>query len=98
MHKFEIGALLDLIQRHRVTIAALVPPLVIALAKNPTVNSYDLSSVRFVLSGAAPLGKELQDSLRRRLPQAILGQVLSLSLLIFYSVLRPLLFEFTLLI
>ncbi|CAA7027807.1 unnamed protein product [Microthlaspi erraticum] len=74
MHKFEIGALLDLIQRHRVTIAALVPPLVITLAKNPTVNSYDLSSVRLVLSGAAPLGKDLQDNLRRRLPQAVLGQ------------------------
>ncbi|ESQ38855.1 hypothetical protein EUTSA_v10022462mg [Eutrema salsugineum] len=74
MHKFEIGALLDLIQRHKVTIAALVPPLVIALAKNPTVNSYDLSSVRLVLSGAAPLGKDLQDNLRRRLPQAVLGQ------------------------
>ncbi|KAL1217186.1 4-coumarate--CoA ligase 3 [Cardamine amara subsp. amara] len=74
MHKFEIGALLDLIQRHRVTMAALVPPLVIALAKNPAVNSYDLSSVRLVLSGAAPLGKDLQDSLRRRLPQAVLGQ------------------------
>ncbi|CAH8386510.1 unnamed protein product [Eruca vesicaria subsp. sativa] len=74
MHKFEIGALLDLIQRHKVTVAALVPPLVIALAKNPTVNSYDLSSVRLVLSGAAPLGKDLEDSLRRRLPQAVLGQ------------------------
>lgn len=75
MHKFEIGALLDLIQRHKVTMAALVPPLVIALAKNPAVNSYDLSSVRLVLSGAAPLSKDLQDNLRRRLPQAILGQV-----------------------
>ncbi|CAN8275877.1 unnamed protein product [Cochlearia groenlandica] len=74
MHKFEIGSLLDLIQRHKVTITALVPPLVIALAKNPAVNSYDLSSVRLVLSGAAPLGKDLQDSLRRRLPQAVLGQ------------------------
>ncbi|XP_013587964.1 PREDICTED: 4-coumarate--CoA ligase 3 [Brassica oleracea var. oleracea] len=74
MHKFEIGALLDLIQRHKVTVAALVPPLVIALAKNPTVNSHDLSSVRLVLSGAAPLGKDLEDSLGRRLPQAVLGQ------------------------
>ncbi|KAF8099198.1 hypothetical protein N665_0248s0027 [Sinapis alba] len=74
MHKFEIGALLELIQRHKVTVAALVPPLVIALAKNPTVNSYDLSSVRLVLSGAAPLGKDLEDSLSRRLPQAVLGQ------------------------
>ena len=75
MHKFEIGVLLDLIQRHKVTVAALVPPLVIALAKNPTVNSHDLSSVRLVLSGAAPLGKDLEDSLGRRLPQAVLGQV-----------------------
>lgn len=78
MHKFEIGALLDLIQRHKVTVAALVPPLVIALAKNPTVNSYDLSSVRLVLSGAAPLGKDLEDSLRSRLPQAVLGQVINI--------------------
>ncbi|XP_010551073.1 PREDICTED: 4-coumarate--CoA ligase 3 [Tarenaya hassleriana] len=74
MPKFEIGALLDLIQRHRVTVAALVPPLVLAMAKNSAVNSYDLSSVRLVLSGAAPLGKELEDCLRRRLPQAVFGQ------------------------
>ncbi|GAY48834.1 hypothetical protein CUMW_114710 [Citrus unshiu] len=50
------------------------PPLVLALAKNPMVADYDLSSVRVVLSGAAPLGKELEDALRSRVPQAILGQ------------------------
>nr|ABY60842.1 4-coumarate CoA ligase 1 [Ruta graveolens] len=74
MHKFEIGALLELIQRHKVSVAAVVPPLVLALAKNPMVAEYDLSSIRLVLSGAAPLGKELVDSLRNRVPQAILGQ------------------------
>ncbi|KAH9727998.1 4-coumarate--CoA ligase 3 [Citrus sinensis] len=74
MQKFEIGALLELIQRHRVSVAAVVPPLVLALAKNPMVADYDLSSVRVVLSGAAPLGKELEDALRSRVPQAILGQ------------------------
>ena len=75
MQKFEIGALLTLIQRHRVSMAAVVPPLVLALAKNPTVADFDLSSIRIVLSGAAPLGKELEDALRSRVPQAILGQV-----------------------
>ncbi|XP_021282810.1 4-coumarate--CoA ligase 2 [Herrania umbratica] len=74
MQKFEIGALLELIQRHRVSVAAVVPPLVLALAKNPMVAQYDLSSIRVVLSGAAPLGKELEEALRGRVPQAVLGQ------------------------
>ncbi|XAR71532.1 Trans-feruloyl-CoA synthase [Bertholletia excelsa] len=74
MHKFEIGTLLELIQRHRVSVAAVVPPLVLALAKNPMVASFDLSSIRMVLSGAAPLGKELEEALRSRVPQAIFGQ------------------------
>uniref|UniRef100_A0A6M2EZS9 4-coumarate--CoA ligase n=2 Tax=Populus TaxID=3689 RepID=A0A6M2EZS9_9ROSI len=74
MQKFEIGSLLELIQKHNVSVAAVVPPLVLALAKNPLVANFDLSSIRVVLSGAAPLGKELEDALRSRVPQAILGQ------------------------
>ncbi|KAI3800244.1 hypothetical protein L1987_35555 [Smallanthus sonchifolius] len=71
MPKFEIRSLLEHIEKYRVTV---VPPLVLALAKNPMVGSYDLSSIRVVLSGAAPLGKELEDGLRLRVPQAIFGQ------------------------
>ncbi|XP_031482609.1 4-coumarate--CoA ligase 2 [Nymphaea colorata] len=74
MPKFEIGSLLELIVRHRVTVAPVVPPLVIALAKNPMVEKFDLSSIRIVLSGAAPLGKELEEALKNRLPQATFGQ------------------------
>ncbi|KAG5061620.1 hypothetical protein AAZX31_01G218000 [Glycine max] len=74
MQKFEIGTLLELIQRHRVSVAMVVPPLVLALAKNPMVADFDLSSIRLVLSGAAPLGKELEEALRNRMPQAVLGQ------------------------
>ncbi|KAL7106698.1 hypothetical protein ACP275_06G010000 [Erythranthe tilingii] len=74
MQKFEIGSLLELIQRHRVSVAAVVPPLVLALAKNPMVDQFDLSSIRMVLSGAAPLGKELEAALLSRLPQAVFGQ------------------------
>ncbi|CAH9070830.1 unnamed protein product [Cuscuta epithymum] len=74
MQKFEINALLQLIERHRVSVAAVVPPLVLALAKNPIVDSYDLSSIRLVLSGAAPLGRELDEALHRRVPHAIFGQ------------------------
>ncbi|TKY67861.1 4-coumarate--CoA ligase 2 [Spatholobus suberectus] len=72
--KFEIRALLEAIQRHRVSVAMVVPPLVVALAKNPAVGEYDLSSIRLVMSGAAPLGHQLEEALRNRLPNAVLGQ------------------------
>lgn len=74
MPKFEIVTLLELIQKHRVSVAMVVPPLVLALAKNPNVDHYDLTSIRIVMSGAAPLGKDLEDALRARLPHAVLGQ------------------------
>ncbi|XP_044477449.1 4-coumarate--CoA ligase 2-like [Mangifera indica] len=74
MQKFEIRALLDFIQKYKVSVAPVVPPLVLALAKNPLVAEFDLSSIRVVLSGAAPLGKDLEGALRSRVPQAILGQ------------------------
>eukprot|EP01018_Ginkgo_biloba_P005454 Gb_41091 [translate_table: standard] len=74
MQKFEIGSLLDLIQRFKVTVAPVVPPIVLAIAKNAMVEDYDLSSIRIVLSGAAPLGKELEEALRTRVPNALFGQ------------------------
>lgn len=74
MEKFEIESLLRLIERHEVTVAAVVPPLVVALVKNPRLADFDLSSIRLVLSGAAPLRKELEEALMERLPQAIFGQ------------------------
>lgn len=77
MPKFEINAMLQGIQQHRITLAAVVPPLLLAMAKTPAVDNYDLSSIRIVLSGAAPLGKDLQEALRNRLPQAVFGQVYS---------------------
>nr|ABV60448.1 4-coumarate:coenzyme A ligase 2 [Physcomitrium patens]PNR34252.1 hypothetical protein PHYPA_024069 [Physcomitrium patens] len=74
MSKFELPKLLDLIQRYKVTVGPFVPPIVLAIAKNPIVDNYDLSSIRMVMSGAAPLGKELEDAFRARLPNAVLGQ------------------------
>ncbi|KAF5197540.1 4-coumarate--CoA ligase [Thalictrum thalictroides] len=74
MPKFEIGSLLELIQTYRISVAPVVPPIVLALAKSPVLEKFDLSSIRIVLSGAAPLGKELEEALKCRLPQAIFGQ------------------------
>lgn len=74
MQKFEINALLELVQKYKVTIAPFVPPIVLEIAKSPVVDKYDLSSIRMVMSGAAPMGKELEDTVRAKLPNAVLGQ------------------------
>lgn len=74
MQKFDIVPFLELIQKYKVTIGAFVPPIVLAIAKSPEVDKYDLSSVKTVMSGAAPLGKELEDAVRTKFPNAKLGQ------------------------
>jgi len=77
MQKFEIVTLMELVQKYKVTIAPFAPPVVLAVAKCPVVDKYDLSSIRTVMSGAAPMGKELEDTVRAKLPNAKLGQVQS---------------------
>jgi acyl-CoA synthetase (AMP-forming)/AMP-acid ligase II len=57
--RFELESFLRTVQDRRVTRADLVPPIVLALAKDPAVERYDLSSLRIVTSGAAPLGEDL---------------------------------------
>lgn len=57
--RFDLVQMLELTQQHRITRLFLVPPIVLALAKHPIIDRYDLSSVRQIFSGAAPLGGEL---------------------------------------
>ena len=56
------------------THAPIVPPLVLFLAKHPLVDKFDLSSLVEVTSGAAPLGKEMEDAVRKRFPKVIMKQ------------------------
>lgn len=67
MPRFELEPLLALTQQHRATRAFAVPPLVLALARDPAVDRYDLSSLRTVMSGAAPLEADLQAACAARL-------------------------------
>ena len=65
MPRFDLGGFLELVERHRVTKAHLVPPIILALAKHPRVDEHDVSSLRWINSGAAPLGAELADACAR---------------------------------
>lgn len=67
MPRFDFEQFLATIQTHRVSYANLVPPIILALAKHPLVDRYDCSSLRTIMSGAAPLGAELADTCAARL-------------------------------
>ncbi|MFV1987510.1 MAG: AMP-binding protein, partial [Gemmatimonadota bacterium] len=57
--RFDLEGFLGTIQEYRITRAYVVPPIILALAKHPIVDEYDLSSLSFVTSGAAPMGEEV---------------------------------------
>ena len=65
--RFELEAALRLVEQHRMRRLYLVPPIVLALAKHPLVDRFDLGSLEFILSGAAPLGPELERACAARL-------------------------------
>ena len=59
MPRFDLEQALTIVQERRVTRFYAVPPIVLALAKHPIVERFDLSSLKQIFSGAAPLGAEL---------------------------------------
>lgn len=67
MPRFELAEFLRLVQEHRVTRVTVVPPIVLALAKQPAVAACDTSSLRLIVSGAAPLSAGLARSCAQRL-------------------------------
>ncbi|WP_329544385.1 AMP-binding protein [Streptomyces sp. NBC_01356] len=67
MARFDLTVFLEAVQRHRVTYLYIAPPIAVALAKHPLVDSYDLTSLRAIVSGAAPLDEELGAAVSRRL-------------------------------
>ncbi len=59
MPRFDLEQFLSLHQEHKLTRAFVAPPMVVALAKHPLVDNYDLTSLKNIFSGAAPLSAEL---------------------------------------
>src|SRR5262245_13763340 len=67
MPRFDMIEFLTQVQQYRATILPLVPPVVLGMVKHPAVAQFDLSSVRLVFSGAAPLGEEMARELSAKL-------------------------------
>ena len=67
MPKFELEKFCSHVQNYKITFAYIVPPIVLLLGKHPAVDKYDLSSLRMLNSGAAPLTHELVEAVYKRL-------------------------------
>ncbi|MFI7501429.1 4-coumarate--CoA ligase family protein [Streptomyces sp. NPDC049687] len=72
--RFELETFLAAVQTHRITGLYVAPPIVLALAKHPAVAQYDLSSLKYVISAAAPLDADLAAACADRLGLPPLGQ------------------------
>ncbi|MCX5524833.1 4-coumarate--CoA ligase family protein [Streptomyces bobili] len=72
--RFDLQTFLAAIQNHRITGLYVAPPIVLALAKHPAVAQYDLSSLRYVISAAAPLDAGLAAACSARLNLPPVGQ------------------------
>jgi acyl-CoA synthetase (AMP-forming)/AMP-acid ligase II len=76
--RFELEAFLRMIEDHRVSAAAVVPPIAHALARHPAVDRYDLSSLRLLVVGAAPCPAEIERECEARLG-CVVGQGLGMT-------------------
>ncbi|SAM81310.1 related to 4-coumarate-CoA ligase [Ustilago bromivora] len=65
--RLQLDVFLSTVQNYRVTFCFVVPPILLALAKHPSVEKYDLRSLTKVSSGAASLPLELRDAVKKRL-------------------------------
>ncbi|GFS30939.1 AMP-dependent synthetase and ligase family protein [Actinidia rufa] len=69
--KFDLEMCLRAVEKYRVTHLLVVPSIILSMAKQSAVKKYDLSSLRQIGSGAAPLGKDFMAKCAKNFPQAV---------------------------
>ncbi|GLJ46666.1 hypothetical protein SUGI_0983590 [Cryptomeria japonica] len=74
MSKFGFEEMLKAVERFKITNLPVVPPIILGFTNSDLVEKYDLSSLKYMSSGAAPLGKEVIQAFATRFPQIELIQ------------------------
>ena len=67
MSRFDIEKFCSSVERYKITFAYVAPPVILLLGKHPVIDKYDLSSLRMLNSGAAPLTQELVETVYNRI-------------------------------
>lgn len=71
MPKFDIEQFCAHVQNFKITYSFVAPPVVLLLGKHPVVEKYDLSTLRMMNCGAAPLTRELVETTSSRIKVGI---------------------------
>ncbi|MDT7735720.1 MAG: long-chain acyl-CoA synthetase [Mycobacterium sp.] len=64
--RFDIDRMLQHIQDDRITVEMAVAPIAFAIAAHPRLESYDLSSLRFIMWGATPVSTGIAETVTSR--------------------------------
>lgn len=76
LSKFDMEDLLSAVEKYKATYLPLVPPIMIGLVNKADLikRKYDLSSLRTVLCGGAPLSKEVIEGFSEKYPNVTIMQ------------------------
>ncbi len=77
--KFDMRVFCENIEKYRATITLLVPPIILLLSNSPIVDEYDLSSLKVIQSGGAPLSPDLARQVESKWPNLRIVQGFGLS-------------------
>ena len=69
MRRFDLEKFLTSITKYKINEIGIVPPIFVALIMSPMTQKCDLTSIKAVSCGAAPLSKETQARFRKLLPK-----------------------------
>ncbi|KAG2399309.1 4-coumarate--CoA ligase-like 9 [Vigna angularis] len=75
MQRFDFEGMLKTVERYKISMMPVSPPLVVALAKSELVNKYDISSLRMLGCGGAPLGEQVASDFKAKFPNVEISQV-----------------------
>jgi long-chain acyl-CoA synthetase len=64
--RFDIDRMLRHIETDRITVEMAVAPIALAIASHPRLESFDLSSLRFIMWGATPVSASVAETVTRR--------------------------------
>ncbi|GAB3008182.1 class I adenylate-forming enzyme family protein [Mycobacterium bourgelatii] len=64
--RFDVDRMLQYIESDRITIEMAVAPIALAIAAHPELESFDLSSLRFIMWGATPVTASIAETVTRR--------------------------------
>lgn len=64
--RFDIERVLQHIESDRITVEMAVAPIALAIASHPSLESYDLSSLRYIMWGATPVNAHVAETVTRR--------------------------------